>query len=159
MKTPQVRKQGSVGAQSCVKTAKKNYFILPTRILSHSGTIQHDWEKIFNLEVLSLEGKEESVTCVQHSTFSGGQGWLFKGLFLSHFTRRTQIEQEYFGYLGTQYKIQPAVLMQDQRTWGKIVEFPKKKLANLSNWEIIPTNKEKTYPQKNLRGSENLYPG
>ena len=103
--------------------------------------------------------KRKSVTCIQHSTFSGGQGWLFKGLFLSHLTRRTQIEQEYFKYLGTQYQIQPAVLMQDQRTWGKIVELPKKKLANLFNWEIIPTSTEKTYPQKNVRGSENLYPG
>lgn len=67
MKTPGVSEQGTVWAQSCIKTAKKSYFILPTRILPHSGTIQHDWEKIFNLEVLSLEGKEEK--CNMHPTF------------------------------------------------------------------------------------------
>ena len=31
---------------------------------------------------------------------------------------------------------------------GRIVELPKKKLANLSNWEIRPTGTEKTSPEK-----------
>ena len=158
MKTPEISKQGSVWAQSCIKQLRKTISFYP---LGSSLTwyIQHDWEKTFNLEVSSLEGKEESITYIQHSPFSGARGWLFKGLFLSPFTRRTQIEQEYFGYLGTQYKRQLAVLMQGQRTCstadrslreGELLSSPKR------NWQISPTGKldlqaQRRHPQKNFK--------